>query len=204
MPPCRCCARDDAGQPCRGAAVTGSYVYRPPAVALSVEPKPPAAARTSLSRIMTLHDTNLHGNVHGGVVLHLVDELGGAVAARHSGGRAVTASMDEFQFLVPVNVGDLVMATSQVNWAGRTSMEVGVRVVAERWDDATALPRHVASAYIVYVALDEQAQPRPVPPVLPQTAEEQRRFGEAQIRRRARLRRREEILQLRCERDASG
>jgi acyl-CoA hydrolase len=181
--------------------VTGSYVYRPPSVPLSVEPKSPAASRTSLSRIMTLHDTNLHGNVHGGVVLHLVDELGGAVAARHSGGRAVTASMDEFQFLVPVNVGDLVLATSQVNWAGRTSMEVGVRVLAERWDDATAPPRHVASAYIVYVALDERALPRPVPPVLPETLEEQRRFHEAQIRRRARLRRREEILQLRAERD---
>ena len=110
--------------------------------------------------------------------------------------------MDEFQFLVTVNVGDLVLATSQVNWAGRTSMEVGVRVVAERWDDATALPRHVASAYIVYVALDEQALPRPVPPVLPETVEEQRRFREAQIRRRARLRRREEIQQLRAERDA--
>jgi acyl-CoA hydrolase len=180
---------------------SSSYSYQPPAGALSLDPKTPARSRTSLSRIMTLHDTNLHGNVHGGVILHLVDELGGAVAARHSGGRAVTASMDEFQFLVPVNVGDLVIASSQVNWAGRSSMEVGVRVLAERWDDATAVPRHVASAYIVYVALDEEGSPRRVPPLDPESADERRRQREAEIRRQARLRRREAIQRLRAERD---
>ena len=178
-----------------------TYVYRPPATPVSLDPKPTSASRTEIARIMTLHDTNLHGNVHGGVVLHLVDELGGAVAARHSGGRAVTASMDEFQFLVPVTVGDLVTAKAQVNWAGRTSMEVGVRVVAERWDEAGQDPRHVASAYVVYVALDEQGQPRQVPPVVPETAEERRRQQEAEIRRSARLARREEILRLRAARD---
>jgi uncharacterized protein (TIGR00369 family) len=152
-----------------------TYVYRPPATPVTLTPKPTSAARTSLSRIMTLHDTNLHGNVHGGVILHLVDELGGAVAARHSGGRAVTASMDEFQFLVPVAVGDLVRADAQVNWAGRTSVEVGVRVVAEH------------------------GQPRQVPPVVPETPEERRRVQEAEIRRAARLHRREEILRLRAD-----
>lgn len=177
------------------------YVYRPPATPISLEPKPTSAARTSLSRIMTLHDTNLHGNVHGGVILHLVDELGGAVAARHSGGRAVTASMDEFQFLVPVHVGDLVMSYAQVNWAGRTSLEVGVRVEAERWDEAGQEPRHVASAYVVYVALDEQGQPRAVPPVVPETPQERRRAQEAEIRRAARLTRREEIQRLRAAKD---
>lgn len=177
------------------------YVYRPPATPISLAPKPTSAARTSLSRIMTLHDTNLHGNVHGGVVLHLVDELGGAVAARHSGGRAVTASMDEFQFLVPVHVGDLVMSYAQVNWAGRTSLEVGVRVEAERWDEAGQEPRHVASAYVVYVALDEQGRPRAVPPVLPESPEERRRAQEAEIRRAARLARRQEIQRLRAAKD---
>jgi uncharacterized protein (TIGR00369 family) len=175
-----------------------TYVYRPPSTPVSLDPKPTSAAATSLSRIMTLHDTNLHGNVHGGVILHLVDELGGAVAARHSGGRAVTASMDEFQFLVPVRVGDLVTACAQVNWAGRTSMEVGIRVTAERWDEAGGEPRHVASAYVVYVALDEDGQPRQVPPVVPETPEERRRMREADIRRSARLARREEILRLRA------
>ena len=177
------------------------YVYRPPTTPLSLDPRPTSAARTSISRIMTLHDTNLHGNVHGGVVLHLVDELGGAVAARHSGGRAVTASMDEFQFLVPVHVGDLVLAQAQVNWAGRTSMEVGVRVEAERWDEAGSERRHVASAYVVYVALDEQGAPRQVPPVESETTVDRRRFREAEIRRSARLARREEILRLRAARE---
>jgi len=181
--------------------VPDPYVYRPPTTPVSLDPKPTSAARTSLSRIMTLHDTNLHGNVHGGVILHLVDELGGAVAARHTGGRAVTASMDEFQFLVPVHVGDLVRADAQVNWAGRTSVEVGVRVVAERWDEAGTDPRHVASAYLVYVGLDEHGQPRQVPPVVPETVEERLRMKEAEIRRTARLRRREEILRLRAVRD---
>ena len=175
-----------------------TYVYRPPATPASLDPKPVSASATSLSRIMTLHDTNLHGNVHGGVILHLVDELGGAVAARHSGGRAVTASMDEFQFLVPVHVGDLVMASAQVNWAGRTSLEVGVRVDAERWDEAGQEPRHVASAYLVYVALDEAGAPRQVPPVVAETADQRRRAREAEIRRAARLARREEIQRLRA------
>ncbi|HWH29938.1 MAG TPA: acyl-CoA thioesterase [Mycobacteriales bacterium] len=178
-----------------------TYVYRPPSGPVSLDPKPTSASRTSLARIMTLHDTNLHGNVHGGVILHLVDELGGAVAARHSGGRAVTASMDEFQFLVPVHVGDLVRASATVNWAGRTSMEVGVRVEAERWDEAGQEPRHVASAYVVYVALDEDGRPREVPPVVPETAEERRRVREAEIRRAARLTRRQEIQRLRAARD---
>lgn len=178
-----------------------TYVYRPPATPPTLEPKTTSASRTSISRIMTLHDTNLHGNVHGGVILHLVDELGGAVAARHSGGRAVTASMDEFQFLVPVTVGDLVRAQAQVNWAGRTSMEVGVRVEAERWDEAGQVPRHVASAYVVYVALDEDGAPRTVPPVVPETAHERRRVQEAEIRRAARLSRREEIQRLRAVRE---
>lgn len=181
--------------------MSGAYVYRPPATPPSLQAKPVSAARTSLSRIMSLHDTNLHGNVHGGVILHLVDELGGAVAARHSGGRAVTASMDEFQFLVPVNVGDLVVAHAQVNWAGRTSMEVGIRVVAERWDDAAAAARHVASAYVVYVGLDEEGAPRQVPSVVPENAEDRRRHREAEIRREARLRRRAEILKLREQRE---
>jgi len=176
------------------------YEYRPPA-ATGLEPKPTEAARTTLSRIMTTLDTNLHGNVHGGVIMKLVDDVGGAVAARHSGGRAVTAAMDEMVFLVPVHVGDLVHAHAQVNWAGRTSMEVGVRVVAERWDDTTTPAVHTASAYLVYVALDERGEPRSVPPLTPETATDRRRGREAEIRRASRLARREQIRQLRARPD---
>ena len=164
-----------------------------------LEPKPVSAARTTLSRIMTALDVNLLGTVHGGVIMKLVDDVAGAVAARHSGGAAVTASMDDMQFLVPVRVGDLVHASAQVNWAGRTSMEIGVRVVAERWDEAGVPASHVASAYLVFVAVDAEGQPRPIPGVTPETAEDDRRFREAQIRRSHRLARREAILASRAE-----
>ena len=162
-----------------------------------------SASRITLSRVMDALDTNLHGNVHGGVIMKLVDDAGGVAATRHTGGRAVTVAMDEMVFLVPVHVGDLVRASAQVNWADRTSVEVGVRVVAERWDEAGQEPRHVASAYLVYVGIDEDERPRPVPSVLAETAEDERRFREAEIRRQNRLARREAIRSARAA-DAGG
>jgi acyl-CoA hydrolase len=161
--------------------------------------KPTSAARSTLSRIMTVLDTNLLGTVHGGVVMKLVDDVAGVVAQRHSGGAAVTASMDEMDFVEPVRVGDLVHAEAQVNWSGTTSMEVGVRVLAEPWDRAGVPPTRVATAYLVFVAVDENGQPRPVPPVQPETAEDRRRFAEAEIRRAHRLARRQAILRSREE-----
>lgn len=146
---------------------------------------------------MTVLDTNLLGTVHGGVVMKLVDDVAGVVAQRHSGGPAVTASMDEMAFLQPVRVGDLVHAEAQVNWTGGTSMEIGVRVLAEPWNEAGVEPVRVATAYLVFVAVDDDGRPRPVPPVRPETEEDQRRFQEAQIRRTHRLARREAILRSR-------
>ena len=95
---------------------------------------PAAASQVRLARIMDALDVNLYGNVHGGVIMKMVDDAAGAAAARHSGGAAVTVAMDEMVFLVSVHVGDLVTCEAQVNWTGRTSMEVGVRVTAEPWD----------------------------------------------------------------------
>ena len=146
---------------------------------------------------MTVLDTNLLGTVHGGVVMKLVDDVAGVVAQRHSGGAAVTASMDEMAFLEPVRVGDLVHAEGQVNWTGTTSMEVGVRVLAEPWDRAGVEPVRVATAYLVFVAVDEDGHPRAVPPVRPETDEDRRRVGEAEIRRTHRLARRAAILESR-------
>lgn len=143
---------------------------------------------------MTVLDTNLLGTLHGGVIMKLVDDVAGAVASRHTGGPAVTASMDEMAFLHPVRVGDLVHAHGQVNWTGRTSLEIGVRVVSEPWNQAGVAPQRVASAYLVFVALDENGEPRQVPPVLPETDEDRRRFAEAEIRRSHRLARRSAIL----------
>lgn len=136
---------------------------------------------------------NLLGNVHGGVVMKLVDSTAGAVAQRHSGGPAVTAAMDEMAFLEPVHVGDIIRTSAQVNWAGRTSMEVGVRVESERWDEADRAPLHVASAYLVFVAIDAEGHPREIPGLRPESPAEVRRMREAEIRRAHRLARKAEI-----------
>ncbi|GAA5066328.1 acyl-CoA thioesterase [Streptomyces similanensis] len=165
--------------------------------------KPTSASRTTLSHIMTHSDTNLLGTVHGGVIMKLVDDAAGAVAGRHSGGPAVTASMDEMVFLEPVRVGDLVHVKAQVNWTGRTSMEVGVRVLAERWNESTPATQ-VGSAYLVFAAVDADGRPRTVPPVLPETERDKRRYEEAQIRRTHRLARRRAIRELREKRAAEG
>ena len=165
--------------------------------------KPTSASRTTLSHIMTQADTNLLGTVHGGVIMKLVDDAAGAVAGRHSGGPAVTASMDEMAFLEPVRVGDLVHVKAQVNWTGRTSMEVGVRVLAERWNESTPATQ-VGSAYLVFAAVDADGRPRRVPPVLPETERDERRYQEAQIRRTHRLARRRAIMELRERRAAEG
>lgn len=158
------------------------------------EPKPTSAARITLSRIMTVVETNLLGTVHGGVIMKMVDDTAGAAAQRHAGGPAVTAAMDGMTFLEPVQVGDLVHAHAQVNWAGRTSMEVGVRVVAEPWNKAGEPAKRVATAYLVFVAVDADGAPREIPAVLPESDEDRRRFREAQIRRQSRLARREAIM----------
>lgn len=154
---------------------------------------PPDHARTSLGMLMGQEHVNLLGNVHGGVIMKIVDSTAGAVAQRHSGGPAVTAAMDEMAFLHPVQVGDIVRTMAQVNWAGRTSMEIGVRVETERWNEAGVEPVHVASAYLVFVAIDEEGKPREIPALVPGTDAERRRRREAEIRRSHRLARRREI-----------
>ncbi|MFE7116373.1 acyl-CoA thioesterase [Streptomyces sp. NPDC057654] len=171
--------------------------------AAAIPGKPTSASRTTLSHIMTGSDTNLMGTVHGGVIMKLVDDAAGAVAGRHSGGPAVTASMDEMAFLSPVRVGDLVHVKAQVNWTGRSSMEIGVRVLAERWNESTPATQ-VGSAYLVFTAVDEEGRPRPVPQVLPETERDRRRSQEAQIRRTHRLARRRAIKELRDKRAAEG
>jgi acyl-CoA hydrolase len=153
----------------------------------------PSHSATSLSTIMTSLDVNLLGNVHGGVVMKLVDSVAGAVAQRHSGGPAVTAAMDEMAFLQAVHVGDLVQAHALINWAGRSSMEIGVHVETEPWNRAGVEPLHVASAYLVFVAIGTDGGPRVVPGVRTESAEEERRYREAEIRREHRLARRAAI-----------
>lgn len=161
-----------------------------------MEARTPAQSRTVLSIQMDVGDANLSGNVHGGVIMRLVDNACGIAAVRHSGGRVVTAAMDEMSFIEPVFLGEVVTLYAQVNDVGRTSMEIGARVEAE--NPRTGERRHVSSAYLVFVALDKDGNPRPVPPLRPETDEERRRMEEAKIRRQHRLARKEAILNRRA------
>jgi acyl-CoA hydrolase len=145
---------------------------------------------------MGIADANNAGNVHGGLIMHMCDEVAGIAAVRHSGGRVVTAAMDRMTFNEPVYVGQLVTVKATVNAAWRTSMEVGVRVESENVRSGEVL--HTSTAYLTMVALDDERQPTQVPPLDPQTADEQRRAREAQLRRDNRL---EERSRIEAERD---
>jgi len=158
----------------------------------AMAPKPASESTTRLARPMGLQDANSTGNVHGGTVMKLADEAAGLAAMKHSRGRVVTAAMDRMVFLVPIHVGELVTFTATVNAAWRTSMEVGVRVEAE--NPRTGEVRHTNTAYLTMVALDEQARPRPVPPVIAASPTEQRRMREAELRRANRLAERAQIM----------
>src|SRR4051794_250547 len=141
---------------------------------------------------MGIADTNSAGFVHGGTVLKLADEVAGLAAIRHARRRVVTAGLDRVTFLVPIEMGELVTLSASVNAVWRTSMEVGVRVTAER--PSRGEPRHTNTAYFTMVALDEDGLPCPVPPLLVEDETERRREREAQTRRRNRLTEREEIV----------
>jgi acyl-CoA hydrolase len=140
---------------------------------------------------MGIADANTAGNVHGGVIMHLCDEVAGIAAVRHSGARVVTAAMDRMVFLHPVFVGALLTVKATVNAAWRTSMEVGVRVESE--EVRTGEVTHTSTAYLTMVALDEEGRPTAVPPIRAETPDEQRRAREAQLRRDNRLAERERI-----------
>lgn len=132
---------------------------------------------------------NLLGNVFGGVVLSMMDGCAAIAAFRHSRQNVVTASIDRVDFREPIHLGDLVVMKASVNFAGRTSMEVGVRVEAEEL--LTGRRRHTNSCYLTYVAVDENGRPIEVPSLVPETPDEQRRYAAAQDRRRRRLEERE-------------
>lgn len=160
----------------------------------------PTDTSITLSRIMSQAEANLLGNVHGGNIMKMVDDTAGVAANRFAQGPAVTAVMDEMAFLNPVRVGDVLHVSAQVNWAGTSSMEVGVRAEVDRWDAVTDRV-HVASAYLVFVAISAEGETRRVPGLSIVTLEEQRRHREAEIRRANRLARREAIDSSRREGD---
>lgn len=146
-------------------------------------------SEVTLAVLMLPADANPMGSIHGGVIMKHVDEAGGLAAQRHCRSKVVTAHVDGMSFLAPVNVGDLVSFKASLNDVGRTSLEVGVRVEAE--DLWTGETRHISTAFIVYVALDENGRPTPVSPLIVETDLERRRQAAARVRREYRLRREE-------------
>ncbi len=134
---------------------------------------------------MLPQDANPAGNVHGGVILKMIDTAGSIVAMRHCRTSVVTASIDRMDFIKPAFIGEVIIIKASVNYAGRTSMEVGVRVEAE--DLITGEIRHTGSCYLTYVALDKNRQPIQVPPLLLETEDDCRRNREAKARRESRL-----------------
>jgi acyl-CoA hydrolase len=141
---------------------------------------------------MGITDANSAGFVHGGTVMKLCDEAAGIAAIKHSRRRVVTAAIDRMTFINPVYVGELLSCKASVNAVWRTSMEVGVRVEAENL--GTSEVRHTSTAYLTMVALDEEGRPTSVPPLAVESAGEERRMREAELRRRNRLNEREQIV----------
>jgi acyl-CoA hydrolase len=133
-------------------------------------------------QLMGPQDTNIAGNVHGAVIVKLMDNTAGIVAVRHAQTRrGITASISQLDFYNPVSVGDIVNVKGSLNLVGNTSMEVGVRVEAE--DIMTGESRHVASAYFTLIAIDKEGRPVALPPLILETEEERRRNSEAKKRR---------------------
>jgi acyl-CoA hydrolase len=140
---------------------------------------------------MGITDANNAGFVHGGTILRLCDEAAALAAIRHSRLRVVTAGVDRMTFLEPMHVGELITFKAAVNAVWRTSMEIGVRVEAER--PATGTVRHTNTAYFTMVALDEHGRPTAAPPLVIESDQEHRREREAQTRRSNRLAEREQL-----------
>lgn len=146
--------------------------------------KPARESASEMVEIVLPNDANPLGHLLGGRLMHWIDIAGALAAHRHCRNYVVTASIDHLDFLVPVQVGDLVIFQSSVNRAFHTSMEIGVKVSVENYIAATR--QHVSSAYLTFVAVDRHGRKLPVPPLIPETADEKRRFEGALRRREAR------------------
>jgi acyl-CoA hydrolase len=146
-------------------------------------------SRVTLNQLMIPEDANYMGNVHGGVIMKLVDNTAGLCAMRHAQHQVVTVAIDSMTFYSPVHVGNVLTLNASINWTGRSSMEVGVRVEAE--NPLTGECTHTNTAFLVYVALDGEGKPVEVPPLILESDEERRRWTEAEMRQQRRLERRQ-------------
>jgi uncharacterized protein (TIGR00369 family) len=157
---------------------------------MSEEAKRIRDSRVTISQVMLPTDANPQGNVHGGIIMKLVDEAGAIAATRHSRRPVVTVAVDSMTFLSPIYVGDLVTLTASLSYVGHTSMEVEVLVEAE--NPLTGEKTHTNSAYVVYVALGESGQPCQVPDLIAETEEERERLARGKERQAERLAKRKE------------
>lgn len=149
------------------------------------EAVPISTTRMTQSRLMLPTDANIYGNVHGGVIVKYLDEMGGVIASRHARENAVTASIDRMHFYKPAFIGNLLIFKGAINYVGKKSMEVGIKVFAE--DITTGTTTHTGSVYLTFVALGKEGKPLPVAPVYPETSEEKHWHEGAKERRRRRL-----------------
>jgi len=142
-------------------------------------------SRVTLAQLMQPQHANNQGNVHGGWIMKLMDEAGALTCMRHAQNRVVTVAVDQMMFRQPIRIGDMVTLVSEVSYVGRTSMEVQVEVIAET--PITGERFHTNTAYLVYVALDEDGDPVRVPPLIPENEEQRRRMEAGRARQEYRL-----------------
>jgi acyl-CoA hydrolase len=146
-------------------------------------PKPVSASHVTISMLATPETRNIFDSVHGGWIMRQVDETAYVCAARHAGRHAITASIDRVDFKSPIHIGDFVRLSASVHWVGRTSMLIGVKVEAE--DLLSGEVRHTNSCLLTFVAIDENFEPVPVPGLIVETPEEEKRWQAAETRRRS-------------------
>jgi uncharacterized protein (TIGR00369 family) len=147
----------------------------------AIESRPVSYSTTTITELMIPSYANFGGKIHGGLILSLMDKVAYACAVNHAGGYCVTVSMNGVDFLAPVEVGDLVSLIASVNYVGRSSMVVGIKVVSE--NVVTGEKTHTNSSYLTMVAKDENGKPRAVPQLVLETKKQVRRFMEAKKRR---------------------
>ncbi len=162
------------------------YLNTPPPDA--DKPRPVRDSQVTFADLAEPQSQNVAGTLFGGVLLGFIDRAAAFCAMKHAGRPVVTKSFDEVEFNEPIYIGELVIAHASVNFTGHTSMEIGVKVMAQ--NPITGVERHTNTCYATFVALDENGRPAPVPPVLAETDEERRRQEAGRLRREARLARR--------------
>jgi len=151
----------------------------------SIAPKSMRSSYIQIAQLMHPEHANLLGNVHGGWIMKLADEAGAIACMRHAQRRVVTVAIDSMTFRNPIKIGDLVLLSAEVTFTGRTSMEAEVQVQAE--NPITSERTHTNTAYLVYVALNDEGQPTPVPPIQAETEDEKRKMESAKERQTRRL-----------------